>query len=357
MSASPLSIGVLGLDRQGQQLLEAVSEIDSFRIGAVADKDNQLLETVSERYACQAFDDVRQFIVQNAFDCLFIATPLHRCLEPVRTAIKEGCHCLKLAPMARDFEEAHELFRLTQNRGVRFDVVNPSRYVCSFQTLHRQVQERVIERPFLIRLFGDVGLIAGEDPQVYQLHPDSQNNWVTDQELAGGGVLLHNCYQLIDQLICCFGLPQQVYALCNSQASAQQQLHHLTEDTVLVSMQFNESLIAELVALRHWDDRPAQESITVYDRQRIVAASLDEFTSRHTNGYLEQQDSFACDQLALLKTLLQDYARSFTQPKECFFTSDSQSNLRVMAVMQAAYLSVRTGSPEEPERILSIASL
>ena len=36
------------------------------------------------------------------------------------------------------------------------------------------------------------------------------------------------------------------------------------------------------------------------------------------------------------------------------FTSTGQANLKVMAVMQAAYLSSKTGTPEDPERILGM---
>ena len=53
-----------------------------------------------------------------------------------------------------------------------------------------------------------------------------------------------------------------------------------------------------------------------------------------------------------LRSLLADYELSFRQPREHPFASDGPSNLERMAVMQAAYLSARTGSPEEPERIL-----
>ncbi|MCH7921056.1 MAG: Gfo/Idh/MocA family oxidoreductase [Planctomycetes bacterium] len=348
MSEAGISFGILGLDSRGRLLLEALSGVGQCRVQAVADTDSRLLKSVSDRYGCDAYDDYRQFIIQNEFDTLVIAANLHRCRDTVRMAIKEGIHCLKLVPMARDFEEACELWRLAQGHHVRFDVANPLRYHQGFQALGQLLRNGTIDRPFLARLWCDVGVLADEDPQ----QPDSQKDWITDQELAGGGVMLHNAYPLIDQLIECFGVPQQVYSLCNSQASDRQQLHHLTEDTALITMRFSESMIADSIAMRHWDDRPASVSITVHGREQIVTASLEGLTIQDQRGRTIQADAYAYDALGGLRSLLADYELSFRKPREHPFASDGPSNLKRMAVIQAAYLSARTGSPEEPERIL-----
>jgi len=349
MSVDGISFGILGLDSRGRLLLEAISGAGGCRVQAVADTDSRLLKSVSDRYGCDVYDDYRQFIIQNEFDTLVIAANLHRCLDTVRMAIKEGIHCLKLVPMARDFEEAGALWRLAQSHHVRFDVANPLRYHQAFRALRELLRKGTIDRPYLARLWCDVGVHADEDP----LQPDSQKDWVTDQELAGGGVLLHNAYPLIDQLIECFGVPQQVYSLCNSQASDRQQLHHLTEDTALVTMRFSESLIADSIAMRHWDDRPAGLSITVHGRKQVVTASLEGLTIRDQRGRTIQTDVCPYDPMEGLKALLADYVLGFRKPREHPFGSDGPANLKRMAVMQAAYLSARTGSPEEPERLLS----
>lgn len=348
MSVAGISFGILGLDSRGLLLLEALPGVGECRVQAVADTDSRLLKSVSDRYGCDAYDDDRQFIIQNEFDTLVIAANLHRCLDTVRMAIKKGIHCLKLVPMARDFEEAGELWRLARSHHVRFDVANPLRYHQGFQALKKMVRNGTIDRPFLVRLWCEVGVLADEDP----LQPNSQKDWITDQELAGGGVMLHNAYPLIDQLIECFGVPQQVYSLCNSQASDRQQLHHLTEDTALVTMRFSESLIADAIAMRHWDDRPAGLSITVHGREQVVTASLEGLTIRDQRGRTIRADVCPYDAIEGLRALLADYALSFRKPREHPFGSDGPSNLKRMAVMQAAYLSTRTGSPEEPERIL-----
>jgi predicted dehydrogenase len=354
MSSDKLNIGVLGLDRRGQLAIRAVSELSELRICAVADRDTQKADKAAALLECEAYDDYRQFIIQGEFDCLFVIAGLHSCLEFVRMALKEGINVLKLAPMARDFEEASSLTELAESQRCRFDIADPGSYVPSFNAFRDVLQQYAEEKPFLIRLFCDVGLLPGEDPVEYQIHPDTQDAWITDQELAGGGVLLHNCYHLIGHLISCFGLPQQVYFLCNSLASDRQQLHHLSEDTALVTMRFGENLIAELVAIRHWDDRQREESLTLHHKERRIEVTLDRLSVFDGQGSLLNRTKCDFDELNIMQTMLSDYAASMTASQEHKFASTGKANLKVMAVMQAAYLSSKTGTPEDPERILGM---
>ena len=73
-------------------------------------------------------------------------------------------------------------------------------------------------------------------------------SWQTDPKLAGGGVLLYDCYEIIDQIITNFGIPQKVYALGSSTAGDKQQRLYLTENTALLTMKFSDTLFATLQA-------------------------------------------------------------------------------------------------------------
>lgn len=356
-SEHQLNVGVLGLDRRGQALVRAMADMSPFHIQAVADRDTQLVEKRAQQLACDPFDDYRQFILQSDLDTLFVTANLHSCLEHVCLAIKDNCHVLKLAPMSRTFEEAAQLQTLCQDQGTRFDVVNPGRYTPGFQAFQNLVQSGEVDRPFLLRMFCDVGLLAGLNPELFQIHPDNQTSWITDQELAGGGVLLHNCYQLIDQLVLAFGLPQQVFSLCNCHSSDTQQLHHLTEDTALVSMRFGDNLIADLVAMRHWDDRPTCQKITLFGKESRVTVCQRSLQIHDNLGGLVKEEDYDSEASDVDKALLTNYHLSLADPKTFPFGSDTAANLKVMAVMEAAYLSARTGSPEDPARILALAGL
>ena len=55
------------------------------------------------------------------------------------------------------------------------------------------------------------------------------------------------------------------------------------------------------------------------------------------------------------KESLESFARSLLSPGEHKLTSSGRENLKNMAVIESAYLSARTGFPEEPGRILQMA--
>ncbi len=56
-----------------------------------------------------------------------------------------------------------------------------------------------------------------------------------------------------------------------------------------------------------------------------------------------------------LERLLSDFAHSVSAPADHPLASSGQENLRNMAVLEAAYLSAKTGVPEQPARILRLA--
>ncbi|MFC1763209.1 Gfo/Idh/MocA family protein [Planctomycetota bacterium] len=356
MGTAKLKAGILGLDRRGAALVEALERTDSFEVLAVADRDMQHAEKVADLWACPCFDDYRQFIVQNRFDCLFVIAGLHSCLEHVRLALKNGVHVLKLPPMARSFEEAASLVDLANSHQVRFDVATPLRCSDSYPALHVFQQETPLDKPFLIRAQCDIGMLPPEVEEGVPLHPDHELAWVTDQTLAGGGVLLHHGYEMLDQIVSLFGLPQQVYALCSSLTSDNPQLHHLTEDSALVTLRFGERLMADLVALRHWDARDNYEFLRIHGREQVAYVDSEQLCICDTRGNSQERTQFTYDSIATWHHLLDSYGMSLSHPKQHPFCSGHHSNQAVMAVMEAAYLSARTGSPEEPSRILRLGT-
>ena len=105
MSEGKLNTAVLGLDDKGLHLLEAAAKTNHLQIQAVADKDTKLAERIAAEYSCTPYDDYRQLIIQNKFDCLLIAAGLYTCDEYIRMAMKKKFNILKLAPAARNFAE------------------------------------------------------------------------------------------------------------------------------------------------------------------------------------------------------------------------------------------------------------
>ena len=356
MSEGKLKTAVLGLSDGGQLLLKAASQIDHFYVQAVADKETQLAERIGEEYDCAAYDDYRQLIIQNQLDCLLVAAAMYSCDEHIRAAIKKKFNILKLPPAARNFEEAAELVRLAENENVRFAVANLSRFARSFLALREYLQKGKIDHIFLMTAFCNVGQQPHRDPKRHRVPSESQSAWESDPKLAGGGVLLHNCYEMIDQIVWNFSMPQQAYLLQTNQALDKQQRLYLTEDTAVATMKFSDTLIGNLIASRRTGMGPREGSLTVYGKDKILTVSDTQFTVADGTGQSSEQ--LRCDDNALgrMTRLLESFAISILAPDENKLCSSGGENLKNMAVIESAYLSARTGFPEEPGRILQMAS-
>ncbi len=347
MSEGKLKTAVLGLNDKGRLLLEAASQSEHFQIEAVADKDGKLAESVATEYQCAAFDDYRQLIIamdsrlRGDSRCLLIAAGIYSCEKQIRAAMKKKFNILKLAPAARNFEEAAEFVRLAEDENVKFAVANPSRFAQAFLALRQFLQEGRIEQIFLITAVCAVG---------QQQHAA----WQTDPELAGGGVLLRNCYQIIDQIVWNFAMPQQVYSLNTNQAGDRQQRQYLTEDTAVVTVKFTDTFIANLIVSRAFG--PEQEFLKVYGKDKILTVSNTRFTVSDALGRVSEELEYDDDQLCRYRALLKNFALSIVSPDKNKLCSSARENLRDMAVIESAYLSARTGMPEQPGRILEMAS-
>jgi len=348
MGAGKLRTGLLGLDRRGQLLLKALAQIDAFELVAIADRDAAVAAKLADQYRCTSFDDYRQFIIQNSFDCLIVCAGLHSCLEHVRMAVKQKSHILKWAPMARTFAEAAELAALAATGQIRFDVANPLRYCDRFYPIRQRLSDKSMDRPFLVRAFWDGGRLAGT--------VDSHAAWMTDRELAGGGVLLYDGYGLIDHLIGGLGIPQQIYCLSRSHTS-DKAIPYLAETVAVLSVRFGDGVLAELVLMRHWDDLAGCRQVTLYAKGEVLTAECRQSgVCNHGSQAVERMEP-GCDEMEMVLRLLTDYAGSLLSPDDHPFASDTKENLQVMAVIEAAYISAQTGTPESPARLLERAGL
>jgi predicted dehydrogenase len=342
MSAERLKTAVLGLSERGGLLLQAAQEVEGLEIVAVADKETNLAEKAASEAQCAFYDDYRQLIIQNQLDCLIVAAPIHSCDEFVRMAMKKRFNVLKLAPAARDFEEAAEFVRLADEQEIQFAVANPSRSARCFVELRKFLEEGKIEHVFLMNIFCNA---RDREP----------SGWQTDPKLAGGGVLLHDCYPIVDQVVWNFGMPQQVYSLSTNKAQDKQQRSYLTEDTSIVTMRFGETFVGNFVAVRRMGAGHQEVFLRFYGKDRVLSVKATRVSLSDGSGQVIEEVECDEDEKTCLRESLESFAQSVLWPEENKLASSARENLKNMAVIESAYLSARTGFPEEPGRILQMA--
>jgi len=349
MNEDKLRTAILGLNEQGRDLLDAALVSDCFEIEAVADTDTNLAEKTAQQYKCDAFDDYRQLItamdsrVSPQGRVLLVAAGLHSCDEHIRLAMKKKFNVLKLAPAARNFEEAAEMVRLSEEADVKFAVANTDRYQESFLAFREFCRQGLIEQIFLLNAFCSFS--------------DANNpGWLSDPKLAGGGVLLHDCYQIIDQILRNLAVPRQVYSLHTNQAQDKQQRLYLAEDTAVLTMKFSDTFIGNLIATRREGTGEKREFLRLYGKEKIITVSRSSLTIADGKGEVCEQFEYDDDRISCMTELLKNFAMSVISPDNNRLCSSGRENLKNMAVMESAYLSARTGFPEEPAKILQMPS-
>ena len=135
MSIGKLKTACLGLNTRTSGLLELACSTGLYEIVSVADSSLANAEQTAQNYKCTAFDDYRQFILQNQPDVLIVAEPLNKSAEFVKTAINKKCHILKLIPTAPNFEMAAEFANLAEKNNVKYVTASPSRFAPGFERL------------------------------------------------------------------------------------------------------------------------------------------------------------------------------------------------------------------------------
>jgi predicted dehydrogenase len=254
--------------------------------------------------------------------------------------MKKKFNVLKLPPPARNFEEAVEFVRLAENENIKFAIANTNQFASSFIALREFLQQGRIEQVFLVNALCAVG---------GQPYPA----WQNDLKLSGGGVLLRDCFELISQITSIFGVPQQVYALNTNTAGDKQQRLYLTEDTAILTMKFSDAILGNLIASRAFG--PKQKYLKVYGKDKILMADNIHCTVSDSYNNITEQSEYDDSEFVLMAKSLENFALSILSPDQNKLSSSSRDNLRNMAVIESAYLSARTGFPEEPIKILQIA--
>jgi len=348
MTDQTLKIAAIGLTEQSLGLMDIAVESGHYAIAAVGDERQDRAESCARKYECPVFTDTRQLIIQTQADFLLFGIPAYQCIEFIRLGMQQKCHILRTCPPTLNFSQLAELYRLAKKEKVLFLTMQKGRFGLPFEHIRNYVAQTTQKNEQPWHLVSAVCHVP-----MGPLEPEMR--WLSDPTMAGGGVLLQDCYDLIDELLLCFGLPQKVYALAINQAPDRQQRMSLTEDTAIVAMQFTDALIAQICTSRTLG--PARRHLRIHGKQQHLTATEQEVVLYDNDGNLLEQKAYEGDDQPSQKRMLENLAGHFQEPVKYPLYPYYGFDLNTMAVIEAAYLSTRTGMAEDPARILKLAEI
>jgi hypothetical protein len=93
----------------------------------------------------------------------------------------------------------------------------------------------------------------------------------------------------------------------------------------------------------------------LYAKDKILTVSDTQLVMSDGLGKAIKKSIYDDDGLESMTELLKNFAFSIFSPGKNKLCSSGRENLKDMAVIESAYLSARTGFPEEPGKVLQMA--
>ncbi|MFQ6048293.1 MAG: Gfo/Idh/MocA family protein [Phycisphaerae bacterium] len=329
----PFRASLMGLAEAGRQVLEALLASPEIELVAVADRNAELLAGVLNEHRLAGYDDYRSLVVEPRADVVFVTTPPYAANEHIKLAAGRGLHVWRLAPVARSFEQASALVQAFQRAGTILRIGTRWRLAPAYTTLMTRRHE--LGNVFLAR----VAMITALPHEL---------GWRGDSARAGGGVLLNHAFEAVDAVLWFLGLPDDVVATCSYVARAQNTQSYDTEDTAVVLLRYAR---ASAVITASWLSGPAEQSFKLYGSQGSATIQSGELVLHDAGGATQvisptlPANPFQAEVQAMVRAV------STGQPPE---PATIRQQLQTVAVIEAAYLSARTGQPESPAALLRL---
>ena len=343
MAQEPLQIAVIGLGGFGRQALEAVARSESVRLVGVADRNQSAAEHAASPAGAAAYSDYRSCLAETRPAAVCLDVSPKAAAELIGACAQRGIHVWKSVPLARNLEEAVAMVRTMSEASLELTVGTRRRFD---ECYHRawKMRKRIGEA-FLARAH-----------YLFNWGPDL--GWRGDKESAGGGALLELGYHPVDLLIWMLSLPEEVYGLAAKVSKTPDdeppQAVYDTDDTAAAVLRFKNGCMASVITTRR--SGPVSEALCLHGRGGSLEVSADSCLIRDPDGnVIDRTECSTPPPTAAIKQL-EAFVQAVTGEARTYPCSGWE-NLLTMAVMEAIYLSDRTGQPESPIRLLQTHNL
>ncbi len=271
-----------------------------------------------------SFGSYEAAVADPSVKAVYICTPHHLHLEHARLAANAGKHILLEKPLARTAVEAHAIVDVCAEAGVTLMVAENYRFMPPVMAA-----KAMIERGNL----GDLRLIQLQEDFPFQPH-----DWRNEAQQNGGGVLIDGGIHKASLLAYFAGDPSEVYAV--QVPSSQPGL--AAEDGVVALLRYPAGLVG--VINHSWSAGPHAHRpwVTVSGSKASVAFDLGgdfidtiDSTGRHRQSLESDPGGLA--------GMFREFQQCVQQAALPAMTGEEGA--RDVALVEACYLSMRTGAP------------
>ena len=198
-----LSVAIIGAGRIGQIRAAVVRRSDSAALSAVADVDLGRAQRLARDAQALATDDWQSVVARPDVDAVIVSTPTKFHVDAAIAALESGKHVLCEKPLARTVDEARRMFDAARKHRRVLKTGFNYRYMAHV----RRAKE----------LF-DAGALGPAPLHFFRCRfghcgrPGYEQEWCTNAELSGGGVLIEQGIHILDLVRHLFGEPARLLA-------------------------------------------------------------------------------------------------------------------------------------------------
>ncbi len=347
MSEAHLPLAVIGVGGFASQTLEAITQLSCVHIVGVSDRDPAAAERAGRQFDLPYYVDNRSLLAETHPKAVYLAVPPMAAPELIAACAERGIHVWKESPLARSLDEGLAIVRRMDEAGLKLTIGTQRRFAAGYRCAQQLLAAGQLGEIFLARAH-------------YLFNWGPELGWRADKA-GGGGALLEVGYHPIDLLVWLLGLPEDVYGLsaCGSRADepgpdGQQLPPYDTDDTAVAVMRYSDNCMATVVTTRR--SGPLIEELSLHGRGGSLVASAETCVLHDPDGQLlDRTDSHASPR-EVFRRQAESFAHAVLTESKTYECS-GRENMLNLALIEAIYLSDRTGQPESPLRLLQTREL
>ena len=179
-------IGIIGYGGMAGWHHDNSKRVPGLEVAAAHDIDPRRLAVAKER-GLKAYEKVEDFLKDDSFDIVLVATPNNFHKPMVIAALEAGKNVICEKPVAMTVQDFDDMWDTARKTGKLFTVHQNRRWDRDFRIVKKAIETGLVGKPYTIesRIMGQNGVMHG---------------WRA-YKVAGGGMLLDWGVHLIDQLL------------------------------------------------------------------------------------------------------------------------------------------------------------
>ncbi len=279
------------------------------------------------------FDDPRALLAAPEVQAILLAGSTRRDAEHAQLAAERNLPLWRLPPAGRSFAEAAEA-------AARVRKVAAVRRVASWwEHVFEHVWRELAFPPDFRPLLSELRL---------SVRGPVQQSWRASLAEAGGGVLATDGYGLLEALVALRGLPESVVAAAGRLRATSAARE--TEDTVVAVLRYTGG--GHAVLRMGWDLPPGERTLIHHGAAASVTLTDDVVTVADAEGLTIDARPLPSEWLPSELVRFVHFVRGDARDQAA---APLERHLAVSALLDALYLSARTGHPESPHKFYATA--